>query len=224
MSLRLFCLTTLLIAFAHGHASAVLPPGPPATNGGASENDGMKHAEISLSGGIVELHTANPPASPVVMTSGSGIDYTPDKFDVLEDNYFNAQHGWLSPGGFLTELPAGGSIWMKRLAATQPAGSTFEVFEGGNMAEGMGAWSMAPIYAADNDIWQWDGAMQHDYFTADMPGDYSMSFEVYVGDASGDAIDGFTAAQTTFDFTAVPEPSTCALALLGILGLFVRQR
>lgn len=224
MKFRILINTVLLTFVAAYPAAGTAPPMPPDTNGGSPANDGMKHINISLTGSVVGVTASDPPASPVTMLSGFGDEYTPSKFDVLEDVYFNAQHGWLSPGGFLVDLPPGASIWMKRTGATQPAGSTFKVYEGGNAAEGMASWSMNEIYAANGDVWQWDGAMQHDYFTADMLGDYSMSFEVYVGDAVGDQVAGTTSATTTFQFQVVPEPTACVMALLGSLGLLFRRR
>ena len=198
---------------------------PPMTNGSGNPIDnGMKHVNVMLVGTNLSVDISATPAAPVVMTSGFGADYTPGKFDVLEDVYFNAQYGWL-PNGFFTSLPVDGSIWIKRTAATQPAGSSFQVFEGGNGLEGMPAWSMNEIYANDGDTWQWDGVMHHDYFTASLPGEYSMSFEIYIGDANGAVVDGYTKDSATFAFTVVPEPSTfCGLALLGAAGLLVRRR
>ena len=198
----------------------VVPQGPPNTSG--SGDAGMKHAAVTFSDSAVGVSIAATPSSPVVMTDdGFGKDFTAPKFDVLEDVYYNAQHGW-NPDAFLS-LPAEHSLWIKRTGATQPAGSTFKVYEGGNMiAETMGDWSMTEIYAADGDIWQWDAVMQHDYFTADIPGAYSMSFEVYVGDSSGVADTAYTPATATFAFSVVPEPSTLVLALLASFGLVRR--
>ena len=196
----------------------VIPQGPPNTSG--SGDAGMKHAAVTFSGTEVGVSIAATPGSPVVMTDdGFGKDFTAPKFDVLEDVYYNSQHGW-NPNGFLS-LPAERSIWMKRTGATQPAGSTFKVYEGGNT---MGDWTMTEIYAADGDIWEWDAVMQHDYFTADIPGTYSMSFEVYVGDSFGVADTAYTSAAATFDFVAVPEPSTLVLALMAGFGLVGRRR
>jgi len=224
MHLRIFFSAAVAALMTCETLLAGAPPMPPMTNGdGNPANNGMKHANVSLTGTVLAVNINTPPASPVTMTSGYGMDFTPSKFDVLEDVSFNAQHGWL-PDGFFTTLPAGGAIWIKRTGTTQPAGSTFKVYDGGNAIEGMGAWSMNEIYANNGDLWQWDGVMQHDYFTADMPGSYSMSFEVFVGDAVGDAVAGFTPAPATFQFIVLPEPSACALALLAAVGLFCRRR
>lgn len=202
---------------------AVAPPGPPFTNGdGTSANNGMKHVSIDLVGKSVSIHLAEQPTTPVTMTRGHGLDYTPDKFNVLQDVYFNAQHGWL-PGGILSP-PPGQSFWIKRTGIMQPPGSTFAGYEGGNMVEGMAAWTMDPIYTTDGFVWEWDGAMQHDYFTADQPGDYSMSIEVYVGDANGIPAADFMPAAIDFEFVAVPEVSAWALLLLTTIGMFMKRR
>lgn len=199
---------------------ALAPPLPPATSG--SGDAGMKHALVSLTGTNLSIHVQSPPASPVTMFSEYGTDFTPDKFNVLEDVYFNAQHGWL-PDGFIS-LPSDRFVWIERTAATQPSGAAFKVFEGGNGMEGTAHWTMDEIYVNDGDIWQWDGVMQHDYFTADMLGNYSMSFEVYVGDQSGSHDARYGSASTTFYFTVVPEPRSLVMTLMGAVALFVARR
>lgn len=211
----LFCLTTSVFA--------VEPPMPSMTNGdGNMAHNGMKHVGVSLHDGtLIHMHISNAPPAPVTMMSGFGVDYTPAKFDVLENTYFNAQYGWVVEG--IVSPPAGSSIWMKRTVATQPVGSAFHVYEGG-MGMEMAMWTMNEIYATDGAIWQWDGMMQHDYYTADQPGDYSMSFEVYVGDSTGTPLVGYTPGMATFQFTAVPEPGTAVLMLCALLGLGSRRR
>ncbi len=223
MYLRLFSLAFVTVFSAAVPCFAVTPPMPGMTNGdGTSANNGMKHANVSLTGTTLSVHIDEPPQTPVTMMSGFGVDYTPDKFNVLEDVFFNAQYGWL-PEGFIS-LPAGSNIWLKRTAATQPVGSAFDVYEGGNMTEGMAAWTMNPIYTHDGFIWRWDGMMQHDYYTADRVGQYSMSFEVYVGDSAGVPVAGYTSGSATLQFTAAPEPTGCVLALLGVGLLAARRR
>lgn len=199
---------------------AVMPPMPGMTSG--SGDNGMKHAGIGLSGATLSVSIADPPIAPVTMTSGFGVDYTPNKFDVLEDVHFNAQHGWL-PNGFIS-LPAERAIWIERSGVTQPAGSTFKIYEGGNMTEGMGTWTMNEIYSSNGFKWQWDAAMQHDYYTADQLGNYSLSFNVYVGDLSGVADTNFTPTTAVFEFVVVPEPSALGLVILGAMGLFMKRR
>lgn len=213
-------LTTLVVLTCSSASFAIAPPMPPATSG--SGDAGMKHAGVSLSGTTLAINLTEPPASPVTMMSGHGTDFTPAKFDVLENVYFNAQHGWL-PDGFFS-LPAERSLWIERIGATQPASANFHVYEGGNGMEGMAAWTMNEIYIADGDKWQWDGIMQHDYFTADLPGNYSMSFQVYVGDQSGTQDTSFTPAEATFHFRVVPEPFSVVPLLLGTLGWIMKRR
>ena len=82
---------------------------PPATSG--SGDGGMKHALVSVTGTTVAVHISEPPTdvapvSPVVMTSGHGVDYAPGKFDVLEGVSFNAQYGWLPGSALNTPLLA----------------------------------------------------------------------------------------------------------------------
>lgn len=211
---------------------AAAPPMPPLTSG--SGDNGMKHALVSVTGTVVGVHISEPPtdvapAAPVVMTSGHGVDFDPAKFDVLEGLYFNAQYGWLPASALM--LPADRAIWIERTSASQPAGSEFRVYEGGMgmtndaLMEGPAYWTMNEIYAADGDRWQWNGRMQHDYYAADMPGDYAMSFRVYVGDASGAEDLTYAPATTTLQFRVVPEPATWLLAAaVAAVSLACRRR
>ena len=198
------------------------PPMPGMTSG-IGDHD-MKHIGVGLSGTSLFIHYDPAPPSPAVpltMMSGHGIDYTPDKFDVLEDVYFNAQYGW-NPYGFVS-LPEGLSVWIERTGATQPAGSTFTVYEAG-MGSEMAAWTMNPIYTTDGARWEWNGVMQHDYYTADLPGSYTMLFDVYVGNASGIPDPGYAPTSATLEFVVLPEPTAIGLASLAALGLLVRRR
>jgi hypothetical protein len=223
MKVRVFALSFATFLGLTTSVFAVDPPMPSMTNGdGNVAHNGMKHAGVSLHDGtLIHMHLSIAPPAPVTMMSGFGVDYTPAKFDVLENTYFNAQYGWVVEG--IVSLPAGSSIWMKRTAATQPVGSAFHVYEAG-MGMEMAMWTMNEIYATDGALWQWDGMMQHDYYTADRPGDYSMSFEVYVGDSTGTPLVGYTPGTATFQFTTVPEPGTAVLMLCGLVGLGCRRR
>jgi len=188
---------------------------------------GMKHAAVSQVDTALNVHIEEPPAdvapaTPVVMMSTFGVDYTPAKFDVLEDRFFNAQYGW-NPSGYFS-LPAGSSIWIERTGVTQPAGSTFKVYEAG-MGTEMPVWTMNEIYSNNGFRWQWDdGLMQHDFYVADMLGSYSMSFNVYLGDSAGEPWPGYSSASATFEFLAVPEPATLLLLFVGGAALFGRRR
>ncbi|TWT73801.1 hypothetical protein Pla123a_36950 [Posidoniimonas polymericola] len=214
------CLAATLWAAA---ASAQLPPLPPMTNGDANlANNGMKHALVAYAGDALSVHLDAPPASPVTMTSGVGKSYDA-LFDVLEGKHFNSQHGWL-PDGVLVP-PAGAEVWIKRTGATTPAGAELHVYEGG-MGNAMASWTMNEIYAADGAIWLWDRFMQHDLYVADLPGAYSVSFEVYLGDATtGDPLAGITPATTTFSFVVpAPEPAAAGLLLCGLLPVAAWRR
>lgn len=216
----LFLLAASLAATA---ATAQMPPLPPLTNGdGDPANNGMKHALIGFSGNALSVHVDAPPAAPVTMSSGVGESYDP-LFDVLEGKYFNSQYGWL-PDGVLVP-PAGAEVWIKRTGATTPTGAELRVYEGG-MGNVMASWTMNEIYAADGDAWLWDRFMQHDLYVADLPGEYRMSFEVYLGDAtSGDPLPGITSATTTFSFVVpAPEPAAAMLVLAGLIPLGVLGR
>jgi hypothetical protein len=217
-----FTVITLLVSSAQCFAA---PPPMPGMTSGIGDH-GMKHAGIGLTGTVLTVHYDTMPIVPLTMMSGHETDYTPAKFEVLEDVYFNAQYGW-SPDGFIS-LPADRLIWIERTGTIQPIDAIFKVYEAGNMSmnsgEGMANWTMDEIHTSDGEIWQSDGVMQHDYYTADMRGSYSMMFDVYVGDLSGVRDTDYTPVSTTFRFTVVPEPATLALAMLGIYCMVVRRR
>ncbi|MCA9259263.1 MAG: PEP-CTERM sorting domain-containing protein [Planctomycetales bacterium] len=218
-----FVVITWLSAAADSVWGQTAPPLPPFTNGdGDPYHNGMKHAMVSLTGQNLAIHVDAAPQEVVAMQSGFGVDFDPSKFDVLEDRYFNAQHGWLPDGQFVLEPNE--LVWIRRIEVEQPADSEFRIYEGGNGREGIGAWTMQQIYQQDGDAWQWDGAMQHDYFTADRPGEYRVTFEAYIGDDMGIAIPAYAPAQATFSFPAVPEPGSLALAALGVAQATLRRR
>ncbi len=224
MNLRLTGCCLLLSFCAAVPAFAATPPMPPWTNGdGNPANNGMKHALVSPpdSSGALSVHQQVPPATPVTMMSGHGVDFDP-LFDVLEGRYFNSQYGWL-PEGILVP-PTGSGVWIKRTGLIAPAGATLKVYEGGT-GGAMSSWTMNEIYAADGDAWLWDRVMQHDLYVADLPGAYGMSFEVYLGDATtGLPTAGYTPGTTTFEFIVpVPEPASWMLALVGLGVAAVRR-
>ncbi len=214
-----------LVSLFGATAFGQLPPLPPMTNGdGNPANNGMKHVMVGYDSESQQLSVRvdDPPASPVTMTSGFGMSFD-SKFDVLEDRYFNSQHGWLPTGLWLP--PAGADVWIKRSSATMPDGATLAVYEGG-MGPALPNWSMQPLYANDGDIWKWDLLMQHDLFVVDQPGEYSMTFEIYMGDlTTGERLDGYESASTTLRFqTPVPEPTTGAMLLMAAIGCFFCRR
>lgn len=203
---------------------AQMPPMPGMTNGdGDPANNGMKHSLVAFGQGASEIsvHAEEPPATPVTMASGFGVNYA-SEFDVLEDRYFNSQYGWL-PGGILVP-PAGSEVWIKRSGKTMPDGATLKVYEGGRGME-MASWTMDELYANDGDIWLWDRVMQHDLYVADKPGQYTMSFEVYFGDAvTGEPMLGYAPGAVTFAFNAVPSPTSLALLTLAPIVFAGRKR
>lgn len=220
MRFSLSLVATVLVAVSNTNAWAVAYNIMPGMTSGSGDN-GMKHALVSQLDTALNAHIEVPPATPVVMMSAFGVDYTPAKFDVLENRFFNAQYGWL-PSGFFT-LPSGSSLWIERTGMTKPAGSTFKVYEAG-MGNQMMSWTMNEIYSGDGFRWQWDGVMQHDFYVADVPGSYSMLFTVYVGDSAGNPWPGYTPASTSFEFLAVPEPASILLMLVGGIAICSRRR
>lgn len=220
MSLKLTTAFAVCMICIFPHTALAGTPPMPANTSGTGVN-GMIHARVGLVGQELSVSIDSSPPSPVIMASGYGVDYTPDMFNVLENKYFNAQYGWL-PNGFIS-LPANRTLWIERTGVVAPAGASLHVYEAG-MAMELASWTMSEIYAADGDKWQWDGAMQHDYYVADKPGSYSMQFKVYVGDSSGVQDLAYPPATTALSFVALPEPSTAALAIIVAMAAMGMRR
>lgn len=226
MNLHRPCFYSLALVCCMGMARGRMPPMPPMTNGdGNPANNGMKHILLSFDGTDLLAHVDEPPATPVTMMSAFGVDYAAS-FDVLEDHYFNSQHGWLQESPIIP--PAGSDLWIKRTSATMPAGATFQVFEGG-MGMDMNTWTMAEIHTELGAPWKWDRVMQHDLYVADLPGEYSMTFEVYLGDSTtGKPLARYGATTATLHFTTpVPEPSTAVIgfvATAAVAGIWSQKR
>jgi MYXO-CTERM domain-containing protein len=141
----------------------------------------------------------------------------PDAFDparpfsVLTGKAFNFQYGWNLDGNS-EFLPPGTSIWIEETASTPGL-------------EAYTAMTYQPIFgtAGTSEKWRWNGVMAHNaYAVPSSVGDWSASYRLYVGDASGNAVAGYGDAAITLNWTSVPEPA--ALGLLGLAGVALLRR
>lgn len=169
----------------------------------------MKHAMVQFDGvTTLSAHVDMNVPTPIMVDYG---DTYMGNFAVLTGKLYNAQYGWIPDGTWAP--PAGSSLWIEQLTATPG----LEVYRGG-MMNNMGAHSVAPIFgtAGSSPRIAWNGTMLHNWYAATMPGDYSATYRLYFGDANGDATPGYTPAEVTFHWTAVPEPAAATLLVVAL--------
>jgi hypothetical protein len=113
-------------------------------------------------------------------------------------------------------LPPNSAIWIQQISST-PGLHAYDRSNG-----------YTPIFGTDgsSDLWKWNGMMAHNtYAVAAVPGTWSATYDVYVGDAlTGAAIPGYGSASTTLNWTSVPEPSSLALSGVGTMLMLMRGR
>ncbi|MCA9256493.1 MAG: dockerin type I repeat-containing protein, partial [Phycisphaerales bacterium] len=133
--------------------------------------------------------------------------------DILDGLAYNGEYGWLA-NGFIS-LPSDLDIWIELLEQTEGL-ATYE------------ANTFAPIFTTDGSDarWRWSGAMTHNWYTAREPGAFEATYRVYVGDANGDPVEGYTSAIVTLDWffnmDCVPGDLSCdGLVTLDDLADFV---
>jgi len=225
----------LLAAITTSSYGVSLPPMPGATSGLGMPGNGMIHAEVAVQSNVVTAILRDGPsggAQPNTrLTAMVGGTYDAP-YDVLNGQQFNAQYGWLEDqtiGFGAIDIPLTEFIWFEVANVTGPG--TVSIYQGGTgMEMMMPGHSMDPILgtAGSPSAWMWDDdfAMQHNWHVFSALGDYDVDYRVYVGDALGNAISGYTDGAVTFQFTAVPEPATASvlLSLAGLLAMGRRRR
>ncbi len=198
----LFALCVLLLAGSRTHGQ---------TLGGL-----MSHVQIGVTGGQVLVFKDDPGLIPEMI----GPDAFDAPFSVLNGKGYNAQFGWTALFPFDLH---GDLIWIRVIEQSEG----LQTFEGG-WAEDNGTGipdpndqSMIPIFETfgSTDIWSWSGSMTHNWYAVTEPGEYSATYEVYVGDASGAINTAYTPAQVTFDFTNTIQTLIGDLNTDGFVGL-----
>lgn len=134
----------------------------------------------------------------------------PDEFDptkpwaVLSGKAYNLQYGW-NMSANSAFLPAGANIWIERLSAT-PGLETYERV------------TYNPIFgtAGSSSRWLWDGVMAHNaYAVPSVIGSWEAEYRLYLGDSTGQPLNGYGDTMITLQWTSIPEPT--ASLLLGWL-------
>ncbi|MEM8784111.1 MAG: hypothetical protein AAGE65_14840 [Planctomycetota bacterium] len=217
------------------------PPMPGMTQGPGGA-PGMIHTEVFLSGDTLEVELVggpgfsetDDPMAGVVMRQGAGFAAP---FDVLNDKFFNGQYGWLpssQPGNELQSLPIELVIGVELIGIDTDASGTLETYDGGNgmqlrPTDANGdllptLHTMQPLFTQIGDVWLWeDFVMQHNWYAATRPGDYRVTYEVFVSDRSGVRDLAYGSDTISLDFTVVPEPAAL-LSGAGISLAMLRRR
>ncbi|MGE9295439.1 MAG: hypothetical protein ACQKBV_04040 [Puniceicoccales bacterium] len=142
---------------------------------------------------------------------------------------FNSQYGLMVNGGASDPLPGGKSLGIR--VTDIDAGLE------GYFYSTAGAGTFDLVLGDVGDAVQWSGNMWHPVFVADGPGSYDVTLQFFIIDApfsgfvsptSALADPNFAMGEVTLTLTAVPEPSTYALAVgfvcLGAVMLIRRKR
>lgn len=176
----------------------------------------MKHAMIGVDNGQITAHLMDPASERIEMMRFPGESYS-GAAAMLDDKYYSSQYGWLADG-FISLNPG------EQIVIENISGDTgLEVYEGGMRA--MAAMhSYDPLFgtAGSPATNTWDGMMRHDWFAATAPGDYEMTFRIYVADDTGTQVTSYGEAGVTFLFSTVPAPGAASVLALG--GLLCSRR
>ncbi len=147
----------------------------------------MLHLLLSQNGQALEIDYETPAGGPIELFRYPGEMYN-GAASVLDETYYSGRYGWLADGFF--DLPPGSGVFVENLSTSAGLG----VYD---------AFSYAPILGTDasSAIWQWTGAMTHNWYSASGPGVYSATYRVYVGNASTqEPLPDWTAATLTLEW------------------------
>ena len=133
-------------------------------------------------------------------------------YNALNGKAYNYQYGWDNTyfASGQCSLPTGDKIWIQLIS----------------QSDGLNTYarsSYTSIFGTDgtSSIWKWNEMMQmshNAYAVTPGYGDWSATYNVYLGDATtGAAISGYEGDTITLTWASIPEPTT--LALMGT-GLF----
>ena len=158
------------------------------------------------------------------------------KWSVLNGTAYSRQLGWYDwdsdnfSASHSSDLPDNAYVWIEKIAGSDTL-KTYTVSEDGNPTE-----PYTPIFGTDGSStkWKWDGFMDHNVYAVDLKDitqdnqTFYATYYLYIGDANGNALDGYTGTTTTWTWqwygpAAVPEPMTLLLAASGI-PLYFRKK
>ena len=152
----------------------------------------MSHLLVSIFNDQVFLEFESPSMSTVELQSSSS------SFDggasVLDGMGFNSQFGWLAEG--FISLPPSSGVFVRTLSMSQHLRVYSE-------------FGFDPIMGTEGSelIWQWNGTMTHNWFATEVKGPHAASFEVFVGDQSGNPLDGWISGTIDLNFIYGGDPN-----------------
>ena len=184
-----FTLTTTIIAASAAYASASTP-----TLGGP-----MSHLLVTVFNNQVFLSFESPSLATVTMQD-SAEDFI-GVASALNGFGYNAQFGWLA-NGFIS-LPPDAGVFVRALGVSPH----LRVYEQTTFNAILGT-------DGSTDVWQWNGTMTHNWFATDTFGPHFARYEVFVGDTSGNPLDGFQSASIDLRFEYGQDPS----GRIGVIG------
>ena len=145
----------------------------------------MSHLLVTVFDQQVFIGFETPSMSTVTMQR-AGDDFE-GPASILNNTSYNAQFGWLA-NGFIS-LPGGSGVFVRTVSISEH----LRVY---------GQDSFAPILGTDgsDEVWQWDGRMTHNWYSSDVAGDQRAVYEVFVGDALGNPLDGWVSGLVEINF------------------------
>ncbi len=211
--MKIKIVAVIAAAFVMTSSAALADLWPQNVNGITS----MKHVAVSLDGTNVVVH-ADLADSPLDLVN-FGESYTAPA-NVLDGKAYNDQYGWIFEGFDVPE--SGDAIWIE--LESQTAG--LETYEGG-MRMMKASHTYAPLFGTDgsSNIWRFDRMMTHHWHAAALPGEYSATYNVYVGDEiTGVENLAYTSTNVTLTWANVPEPTSVILLAGGAVVALRRRR
>ncbi len=144
----------------------------------------MSHLLVSVFQQQVFLSFESPSMSTVVMQDGDGFG---GDAGVLNGTGYNAQFGWLANG--FVSIPPGSGVFVREIGGS-PWLSVYSEF------------GFDPILgtAGSDPVWQWNGTMTHNWYATEVHGRHEVTYEVFVGDAGGNPLAGWTPGEITLAF------------------------
>ena len=149
----------------------------------------MVHVEVGFDGAALSVHKGS--TDTLVLHAYAGEVYDAPA-DCLNETMYNAQYGWVIAGAWT--LPEGTSLWIEELDAT-PGLNVY--------AARTSASPYAPIFgtAGSAEVIFWNGMMAHNWYSTIQQGRYQATYRVYLGDAAGNPVENYAAAEVRLDWT-----------------------